>query len=78
MSLPPGAGHLSPTTGLHRERVLVTSDRGLYLFDRTRECYLMAVGRMQPLGAGAGGRVVARGAIVAVTGRDTLWVFRAR
>ncbi|MAG62611.1 hypothetical protein CMO84_03735 [Candidatus Woesearchaeota archaeon] len=60
-----------------RERVLVTSGRGLYLFDRTRECYLMTVGRMETLGAGAGGRVVARGGIVAVTGRDTLWVFRA-
>ncbi len=74
-----GAGELFEGPALtSAERVLVTSDRGLYLFDRTRECYLMAVGRMQPLGAGAGGRVVARGAIVAVTGRDTLWVFRAR
>ena len=61
-----------------KERVLVTSSRGLYLFDRTRECYLVAVGPMQTLGAGAGGRVVARSEIVAVTGRDTLWVYRAQ
>jgi hypothetical protein len=60
------------------ERVLVTSGRGLYLFDRTRECYLLTVGRMQALGAGAGGRILARGEVVAVTGRDSLWVFRAR
>ena len=48
------------------------------LFDRTRECYLLTVGRMQALGAGAGGRILARGEVVAVTGRDSLWVFRAR
>lgn len=73
-----GAGELFEGPALTSpERVLVTSGRGLYLFDRTRECYLMAVGRMQALGAGAGGRIVARGGIVAVTGRDSLWVFQA-
>lgn len=60
------------------ERAFVSSSRGLYLFDRTRECFLLDVGEMEPLGAGLGGRIVARGDIVAVTGRDSLWVFRAR
>jgi hypothetical protein len=74
-----GAGEVFEGPALtSAERVLVTSGRGLYLFDRTRECYLMTVGRMQALGAGAGGRVVAQDGVVAVTGRDTLWVFQAR
>ncbi len=66
------------------ERALAATERGVYLFDRARELYLLdyaplAVegdderGRSLP-----GGELFARGARVVVLGRDRLWAFAAR
>lgn len=61
-----------------RERVLVSSDRALYLFSREGEYRLLDAAPLPDLGAGVGGEVVARGDRIAVVGRDTLWVLQAR
>lgn len=78
LDLPPderfaGTGLVSPA------RVWVASDRSLYLFDRTRELYLLDSDTLPPVGAGPlGGDVLARGTHVLVLGPDALWSFRVR
>jgi hypothetical protein len=62
-----GAGALSP------ERALFASDRGVYLFDRTRELYLLDYEPLQGPAQG-GGDVYARGDRVLVVGREGLWI----
>ena len=56
------------------ERVIFSSDRALYLFDRTQGDLLLATIELPDLGAGVGGDVVADGDRVFVTGEDSLWV----
>ncbi len=61
------------------ERVLCSTNRGVYLFDRTRDLYLADYAAL----AGAdpktsGGDVYADASTVIVLGRDGLWSFRAR
>ncbi len=68
-----GTGLVSP------RRVWVASDRSLYLFDRTRELYLLDNDALPPVGTAAlGGDVLARGMHVLVLGSDALWSFRVR
>ena len=58
-------------------RLLISSDRALYLFDRQRDCYLLdaaALSGEAPLG----GSVHARGDRVLVLADGALWIFRAR
>ena len=59
------------------ERVLLSSDQAVYLFDRTRGDLLLSAIDLEDLGAGRGGSVLARGDRVFVVGRDTLWVLAA-
>ncbi|MDA1266732.1 MAG: hypothetical protein O2816_16760 [Planctomycetota bacterium] len=56
------------------ERVIFSSDRALYLFDRTQGDLLLATIELPDLGAGVGGDVVADGDRVFVIGSDSLWV----
>jgi len=67
-------------TGLvSSERAWVATDRGLYLFDRTRELYLLDSQLLPPAGeAPAGGDLYARDAHVLVVGTSALWSFRTR
>lgn len=68
-----GLGAVSP------ERVWVSTNRGLYLFDRTRELYLLDYDTLPPAGADdPGGDLYARGASVLVVGSSAIWSFRAR
>jgi hypothetical protein len=68
-----GSGLVSP------ERVWISTDRGLYLFDRTRELYLLDSAALPPAGeVPAGGDVHGRGANVLVVGQTALWSFLAR
>jgi len=65
------------------ERVILATDRSLYLFDRAREMFLVDVQPLAQAGQGAaggtlGGTVYARGARVFVLGPDMLWLFEAR
>ena len=62
-----GAGAAAPG------RVLFATDRGVYLFDRTRELALLD---FEPLrgGWGGGGDVIARGDRIYVVGREALWI----
>jgi hypothetical protein len=62
-----GAGLVSP------QRALFASDRGVYLFDRTRELYLLDYEPLQGPPKG-GGDVYARGERVYVVGREGFWV----
>lgn len=58
-------------------RILASSNRGLFLFDRTRELYLLDYLAM-PSGAGprqAGGEVLVLGKRLLVLGPGTLWIF---
>jgi outer membrane protein assembly factor BamB len=57
-----------------QERVLLTSDRALYLFDRSRELLLLTA---VPLEEGGGGGVWAAGDRIWVLGEDALWTFEA-
>lgn len=80
LALPLGPREHFTGAGLVSEaRVLAASDRGLFLFDRSRELYLLDV---RPLvsesGRANGGDVVARAERVFVLGRDSLACFRAR
>ena len=59
------------------ERVLLSSDQAVYLFDRARGDLLLSAIDLEDLGAGRGGSVVARGDRVFVVGRDTLWILAA-
>jgi len=66
-------------------RVLVSTDRGLYLLDRERDLYLLQqlplVSLRPRRGSGlraSGGSVHAAGDRVLVVGRGDLWLFRAR
>ena len=68
-----GRGLASPT------RVFASTDRGLYLFDRTRELYLLDYAPLAPVGSVTrGGDVFARGGLVVTLSRDGLWAFRVR
>jgi len=61
------------------QRLVIASNRGVFLFDRTRSLYL-ADQRALPGGAGprqAGGEVFALGARLLVLGPGTLWVFES-
>lgn len=68
-----------------KERVLVPSDRKLYLFDRGRELYLLDLERLPSLGRSAdpiqgaarGIDLVGRGRLVLAVGDEALWAFRA-
>jgi hypothetical protein len=66
-----GRGLVSPT------RVYASTDRGLYLFDRTRELYLLDYRPLDACGSLRGGDLHARGRSVLVLGFDALWSFRA-
>ncbi|MEE8468280.1 MAG: hypothetical protein V3T22_07480, partial [Planctomycetota bacterium] len=59
-------------------RVLLASDRAVYLLDRDRDLFLLDALSLPDLGAGVGGSVLARGDRVYVVGRETLWVLEAR
>ncbi|HEX6882227.1 MAG TPA: hypothetical protein VF530_02540 [Planctomycetota bacterium] len=67
-------------TGLvSAERAWVATDRGLYLFDRTRELYLLDSQLLPPAGeAPGGGDLHAHDAHVLVVGTSALWTFRTR
>jgi len=81
---PTDALHLAPPERFRgrglvgRERVLACSERGVYLFDRTRELYLQDYVPLEPDGPAAGGDLYARGELVCVLGAGRLWLFRAR
>jgi len=59
------------------ERVLVASDRSLYVFDRTRDLMLLDATPLPTTGNRRGGGVYARGEWVYVVGADTVWVLQA-
>ena len=67
-------------TGLvSAERAWVSTSRGLYLLDRTRELYLLDREPLPPAGGESqGGDVLARGTHVFVLGASALWSFRVR
>jgi hypothetical protein len=68
-----GLGLVSP------QRAWASTDRALYLFDRTRELYLLEREGLAPAGAEpGGGDLQARGAHVLVVGASALWSFLAR
>jgi len=61
------------------ERVWLATDSDLYLFDRTRELYLLDVAGLPAAGEEPrGGDLFARGDDVLVVGSGALWRFRAR
>ncbi len=64
------------------QRVWVSSDWGIYLFDRSRDLFLLDyVGFQVPASRSAsraGGSLHAHGQRVLALGQDTLWVFRTR
>jgi len=61
------------------ERVYACSDRGLYLFDRSRELYLLEYAPLESgRGFTVGGDLYARGSLVLALSRDGLWAFEAR
>jgi hypothetical protein len=59
-------------------RVVFSTDRALYAFDRTREFYLLDAQPLARVGSVRGGDVFGRGQRVLVLGPDALWCFRAR
>jgi len=62
---------------LGEARILFSTNRGLYLFDRERELYLLDYQRIPHFGGGpAGGDVYARDRTVLILGPDVLWAFR--
>ena len=67
-----GAGAISEA------RVLFSSDRGLYLLDRTRELYLLDYVPFPSTPLPLGGEVMARGSKVFVLSEASLWTFSAR
>lgn len=68
-----GLGLVSP------QRVWVSTNRALYLFDRARELYLLDREALPPAGGALpGGDLQARGAHVLVLGSNALWSFLAR
>ncbi len=58
-------------------RAYASTDRGLYLFDRERELYLLDYRPLEATGAIQGGDLYARGSLIAVLGFDAIWLFRA-
>jgi len=61
------------------QRAWVSSNRALYLFDRTRELYLLDSAPLPVLGPDSpGGDVYARDAHVLVVGPSAIWSFRVR
>jgi hypothetical protein len=75
-----GEDELFRGTGLvGPDRAWVATDRGLYLFDRTRELYLLDSAAFPPAGeAPAGGDVHGRDGHVLVVGHSAVWSFRVR
>jgi len=67
-----GAGAIS------KDRVVFSSDRGLYLLDRTRELYLLDYVPFPSTPLPLGGEVMARGSNVFVLSEASLWTFSAR
>jgi hypothetical protein len=68
-----GRGLVSP------QRAWVCTNRGLYLFDRTRELYLLDHDPLPSVGGVVlGGDLLARGPNVLVVGSNALWSFLAR
>ncbi len=67
-----GVGLTSPT------RAWVCTNRGVYLFDRRRELYLLDYESLPSTGSGlSGGELFPRGALVLVVGEGALWSLRA-
>ena len=63
-------------------RVFAASDRGVYLFDRERELYLLDYAALALESQGLdsqepGGDLYAAGSLLVVCGRDAIWCFRA-
>ena len=59
------------------KRVLLASDRALYLFDRTRELLLLDTVAFEGGQGGGGGGLWAHGNRVWVVGEDAVWTFEA-
>jgi hypothetical protein len=68
-----GLGLASP------ERVWASTTHALYLFDRTRELYLLDADNLPRVGSDVpGGDLYARGNLVLVVGSSAVWSFRTR
>jgi len=63
---------------ISKERVLFSSDRGLYLLDRTRELFLLDYAPFPSIQLPLGGEVMATGKTVFVLSEASLWTFSAR
>ena len=71
--------HFTGTGLVSATRALVASDHGLYLFDRTRELYLLDYQALAPIGdEPVGGDLFAHAERVFVLGPGTLACFRTR
>ena len=55
------------------EFALVSTDRGLYLFDRARDLLLLDFCPLPAEGGSRGGAVYARGDTIVVVGENGLW-----
>lgn len=87
--LDPEQGRVSPALNLRptetfqgqgvvsRTRALFATDRSLYLFDRTRDLYLLQSHSLRAQGALGGGSLLCRGDRVCVIGSDRVFFFRA-
>jgi hypothetical protein len=60
------------------ERVWIATDRSVYLFDRSRELYLLDAADLPEIAGAGGGDLVARGPHVLVVGPSAIWSFLAR
>ena len=59
------------------ERIVLSTDQGLYVLDRARELLLTARAPIEDRGAGVGGDVYHQNSRIWVLGADTLWLFGA-
>lgn len=59
-------------------RLIVATNRRVYLFDRERELMLLDAEPLPETGAGRGGSIYGLGDRVVVVGSDTIWVLRVR
>ena len=62
---------------LGARRAVVSSDRGVYLFDLDRELYLADYQGLDPIGESSGGEVFLTRDLVVIVGTHGLWLFRA-
>jgi hypothetical protein len=60
------------------DRVWIATDRSVYLFDRSRELYLLDAADLPEIAGAGGGDLVARGPHVLVVGPSAIWSFLAR